>query len=149
VLLVLTFFSHSYVGAIVGYADGGAIVSIENCFSDSRVESDGNYVGGLVGMSVATIQLKNVYNLGTVIAGSFAGGIAGYLYVGRIKVINAYNMGTISMPSSSYRGGGLVGYVNSSEDASFENCFNDRIRYWRTLYWRHCGRCWRDLFIDG
>jgi Listeria/Bacterioides repeat len=118
------FFSHSYVGAIVGYADGGAIVSIENCFSDSRVESDGNYVGGLVGMSVATIQLKNVYNLGTVIAGSFAGGIAGYLYVGRIKVINAYNMGTISMPSSSYRGGGLVGYVNSSEDASFENCFN-------------------------
>ena len=118
------FFSHSYVGAIVGYADGGAIVSIENCFSNSRVESDGNYVGGLVGMSVATIQLKNVYNLGTVIAGSVAGGIAGYLYVGRIKVINAYNMGTISMPSSSYRGGGLVGYVNSSEDASFENCFN-------------------------
>jgi uncharacterized repeat protein (TIGR02543 family) len=118
------FFSHSYVGAIVGYADGGAIVSIENCFSNSRVESDGNYVGGLVGMSVATIQLKNVYNLGTVIAGGVAGGIAGYLYVGRIKVINAYNMGTISMPSSSYRGGGLVGYVNSSEDASFENCFN-------------------------
>lgn len=118
------FFSHSYVGAIVGYADGGAIVSIENCFSNSRVESDGNYVGGLVGMSVATIQLKNVYNLGTVIAGSVAGGIAGYLYVGGVKVINAYNMGSVSIPSSSYRAGGLVGYVNSSEDASFENCFN-------------------------
>ena len=118
------FFSHSYVGAIVGYADGGAIVSIENCFSNSRVESDGNYVGGLVGMSVATIQLKNVYNLGTVIAGSVAGGIAGYLYVGGVKVINAYNMGSVSIPSSSYRAGGLVGYVNSNEDASFENCFN-------------------------
>jgi Listeria/Bacterioides repeat len=118
------FFSHSYVGAIAGFVGSGANVIIENCFSNSRIESDGDYAGGLVGMSVANILFKNVHNLGTVIAGSVAGGIAGYLYVGRIKVINAYNMGTVSMPSSSYRAGGLVGYVNSSEDASFENCFN-------------------------
>ena len=122
------FFSHSYVGAIAGFVGSGANVIIENCFSNSRVESDGNYAGGLVGMSVANILLKNVHNLGTVIAGGNAGGIVGSMSAGRMEFVNAYNMGAISLRSKSsdapYYVGGIVGSAYPSVEISFENCFN-------------------------
>lgn len=117
-----------YVGAFVGFIEGGSVVNIENCYSHSRIESHGFAVGGFVGYSLANVQLKTVHNLGPVMGARFIGGLVGYLNGQNLKIINAYNMGAITSvaedPDDSYDVGGLVGYINADDELLVENCFN-------------------------
>ncbi|WP_347332545.1 GLUG motif-containing protein [Marinimicrobium locisalis] len=90
---------HSYVGALVGYADA---TIIDGVFSTGRVRGNSTNVGGLVGRITGGGQLRNAFSTGSVASqSSRVGGLVGFLYTGEIK--SSYSTGHVE------GAGGLLG----------------------------------------
>ena len=117
--------SAAYTGGIVGYLDGGGVVS--NCVVSSSVSADGSiaessydnsHLGGVVGY-VNNGTVKDCILSGHVRAvGSCAGGIVGTIIKGDVlgcEVDRAYIYGDLA------RVGGIVGYVGGV-GCTIENC---------------------------
>ena len=98
----------SYVGGIVGSANGGEIVNATNRV-ESSVTATGNGIGGIVGYvsSGNTVTIVNAGNCATVgrTGSNNVGGIIGTVG-GTAEVINCYNSGVIT---SSGNIGGIAG----------------------------------------
>ena len=108
--------TRSYVGNIVGYANG---VIISNCGAEETEVSGSFSVGGIVGNVSGTATITNCYNTGSVSGSSHSvGGIVGSAY--RITITNCYNTGSVGRFSDNV--GGIVGSV--SETATITNCYN-------------------------
>ena len=72
---------HDYVGGLVAASEGGGDVRIENCGNEANTSGTMN-VAGIIGvnmLSAAHIIIRNVYNTGFVLAGSYNGTVSGWL----------------------------------------------------------------------
>ncbi|MCF7833648.1 MAG: T9SS type A sorting domain-containing protein [Candidatus Marinimicrobia bacterium] len=98
------------VGAIVG----GNLTSgtINNCFSSGSVNSIAEYVGGLIGLSNATIT--NSYSSCSVNANNYVGGLVGS---NSVSVNQSYSSGSVT---GMQHVGGLVGY----NPGTVRNCYS-------------------------
>ncbi len=106
--------NNAFAGGISGYMTNSA--SIANCYNTGDVDGYGNYVGGIAGyMYNSSNQVTNSYNLGSVKANQYAGGISGYHRYGTTS--NCYNAGAIT--ANSYARG-ISGYWISG---SRINCY--------------------------
>ena len=114
------------VGGLAGTTYNAAI--FEDCYNTGSVNGGSNpYVGGLVGFfhygSGSTENyIKRSYNTGSVIGGSYVGGLFG-TYESNGVSEECYNTGSVS--GTSYVGG-LVGYRNltGSSEKIIKNCYN-------------------------
>lgn len=108
-----------------GIAADAYDVHFTNCANTGWISSYGDYVGGIAGGRVFTVD--GCYNSGVISGVERIGGIVGYTVQGTssCEVRNCYNMGTIS--GTEYAGGivGWMKYGGSAVDAcTVENCYN-------------------------
>ena len=81
----------SFVGGIVGQADGGLVGSlVENCWSSGSVSAATKIAGGIVGNNINDAVVKYCYSTATVSAPAYAGGIVGQA-MGRVEYCAALN----------------------------------------------------------
>ena len=133
--------SHTFIGGVVGWNDGG---SVTNCCNTGSVTGNGCHVGGVVGgnegpvtdcyntgsvngaMQVGGVvgyssfgDVTNCYNTGDVTGGSNVGGVAGSNSSGGIT--NCYNTGSVN---GAMQVGGVVGHNGYNRKGSATNCYN-------------------------
>lgn len=119
----------SDVGGIVGglSAFGKQDAVVENCTFEGEVTSNW-YAGGIAallsgGKEVQAI-VRNCTNLGSVTGQADAGGIAGATLSSGIRLENSLNRGKVlSLDTSVYASGGILGYANVS--VTIGNCTNE------------------------
>jgi hypothetical protein len=100
-----------------GSPSGGVL--IDNCVNYGTIKAK-TYASGICANPASNAKVINCKNYGDCISwDSTAGGICGAVYVGRKEIINCKNYGRIS---SSWFGGGIVGYIVS--DAVVRGCEN-------------------------
>lgn len=102
------------VGALVGWN----LSTVSNCYSMGSVESDGYYIGGLVGYNGNKGMVLNCFSTGSVSGYRIVGGLIGGNYSG--TVLNCYSMCSVSV-SNDYVGG-LIGY--NGIDGMVTNCYS-------------------------
>lgn len=96
-------------GAVAGKKESGGIAAyssgtIEKCCNKAEVTASDGYAGGICGYNYeGSVLLGSCYNLGTVSAGTYAGGIAGKAYNSEMR--DCYNAGVVL----SERAGGILG----------------------------------------
>ena len=109
------------VGGIVGKASGDLV--IENCWSNSQIESNWTYVGGIVGYGNSkNVTISHCLNTGgltyTGAADSYFGGIVGSscsasatsdFTTSLLQITDCLNVGTISGTSAQTFMGGVIG----------------------------------------
>ncbi len=112
-----------YVGGIAGYA-GRIENAINNgdVISTSIIVEDGvsrSYVGGIAGYCTAIINSRNTTSIVVNNAGSFVGGLVGYLKVnGSDQLTGNVNLGDVQGKDSV---GGIVGYATMSPVKTNDN----------------------------
>ncbi len=121
-----------YVGGIAGYAgkidnatNNGEIVSIAIIVENGASKS---YVGGIAGYCTSITNSKNTINITVANAGSFVGGLVGYLRVdGNEQLSGNENLGNVQGKDSV---GGIVGYATMSTkrtDNNFNYSFSNNV----------------------
>lgn len=123
----------SYVGALVGYLQGGAIVSGCRIAGDVTVTGLEGSTGGIAGRVVTSAKIEYSVNEATVSAAGpsnlFVGGIAGVVG-SEGYVVNCVNKGNVtgerdSGESNAIYIGGITGcFGASSAGGIVENCYN-------------------------
>ncbi len=112
-----------YVGGIAGYAgkidsatNNGDIVSTAIIVEDGASRS---YVGGIAGYCTSITNSKNTTNIVVANAGSFVGGLVGYLKINGNEQLNGNeNLGDVQGKDSV---GGIVGYATMSTKKTDDN----------------------------
>lgn len=117
------------VGGIVGILTG-VTASITNVYNLGTVtafnKDEGNSMaGGIVGQVSGALELKNVFNNGSVVGYNVKGGIAGILSGGSAVLVNAYNTGKIqSLEEETEYTGAIIGrYAGVVEDFTYANIY--------------------------
>jgi len=104
-----------YVGLFGEIDDSEAVICnvgiVDSYFSGS------SYVGAVAGESTANIS--NCWSSSRVIGESYVGGIVGYVFGERIRVIDCYNSGHVSGEDGV---GGIIGYAVT--DTTVTGCYN-------------------------
>lgn len=112
------------IGGLVGELYQG---SIKNCWVTGTVEGrnsnvNNRFVGGLVGLFNANdkqgLNIENCYTMTTIRGYSYVGGIAGYLYSG--KIINSFASGRLTV-NDPYTVGGISCGTQSDVINSYYN----------------------------
>ena len=108
-----------YVGALVGSANNNVIV--DNCYTESTVNSQGAYAGGIVGSCETSSSIKNSYSCSIVSAlGANVGGLVGNS--ANSSVSNSYSVSTINGQKAN--AGGCIGRVLNS---NISNCYSEGV----------------------
>ncbi len=130
----------TYTGGLVGFAkvgnssgystsgNGTEKIVMNNCVNDGKVEAEGDYVGGIAGMVIRSmncggLELKNLGNEKEIYGANYVGGIFGCLegdYYA-ISLDESYNSGNIK---GDILVGGLVGRVISDSSVTTSNLYN-------------------------
>ena len=123
------FRTDGYVGGMVGKMDYSKGSTISNCINDARVESNGCYIGGIVGGTKSEsgcgswLGITNCTNTGAV-AGQgdarFIGGIIGFPCYTTMVIENCTTTGNIS--GDDYIGGIYGSFSNNHETMEIRNC---------------------------
>jgi len=104
-----------YVGGLVGSQSG----TITSSYTNITVQGN-NYVGGLVGKNEGNVS--KCYSAGSITGKSKVGGLLGY---NSSEISDCYSISNIVITNEtedSYSGG-LIGYMESSEDCLVNNCY--------------------------
>lgn len=132
------FTSTTYLGSVVGLAEGGSYDTL-HCTDDVLVESESKQLGGIIGRlskSGATYTVSNSWFDGQVKAtaatatSTYCGGIVGSLIQGTLNISNCLNTGSVSYTyttaSEAYLmvGGICGGTMNNTAFLDMSNCFN-------------------------
>ena len=108
----------TYVGGLVGYAEGGTITS---CYSSGTVHSSGQMTGGLGGMFDHATVSNSYSSCGVSSDISSTGGFVGYLS-GSVTINRCYASGNVSANSDYANCGGFVGFINA--DNTVNDCYS-------------------------
>ena len=110
--------AESFVGAVVGYNDGGTVV---NCHSDNGVlRSSDQYLGGVVGMSSGVVIACS--NTSTVnCTSSYMSSTGGIVGVSENNVLACFNSGSVSGMHTGVAG--VVGLIGA-ENVNILSCYN-------------------------
>ena len=116
--------AHSYVGGIVGKANGNVVIS--KCFNKSQINATASYatdtnlrafIGGIVGYATGSVSIERSYNQGGLTMNAPGeGGIVGYTE-GRVSY--CYNAGSLGGDDCI---GGIIGIANG---ATVVNSYNN------------------------
>lgn len=112
--------SKSYVGGIIGYKNGYTHQNMG--IVDSRITSNGQYVGGIVGSLWGTLQYcyaNNVEVTGT----NSVGGVAGYGANGTAVYVTS----NAKVTATNAYAGGVIGYIAYSDP--LESSLTIKLRY--------------------
>lgn len=105
--IVDSYFSGNYAGAITAR---GYNLHIENCSIQALIEGD--ISGGIVGLAVGKLTIKNSSHSGKIIdpplVGYYRGGIVGIFHSGKAFIINSYHIGEVDGAGWS---AGLFGFI--------------------------------------
>lgn len=124
--------SGAYLGALVGYLQGGAHVTGVNVADSVTVSGVGGSNGGIAGRVVTNSTIEYCVSNATVIidgANAYIGGITGVAGNGG-SVIYCVNNGSVTANRSSgtdtaFYAGGIVGCIGaSSVGGTVDNCYN-------------------------
>lgn len=127
----------SYAGGVIGLTEVTTLIentgnrkeaNNANLVGGKNVES--NYVGGLVGCSTSSLQLKSVESTGYItVAGNHVGGLVGQ---GKVVELNDASLGVVTVEGSSMVGG-LIGSI-------IDGSFSIQSDTSRVLFNGHIGR---------
>lgn len=81
----------NFAGAIAGYICMNTL--IEGCSNEGMIESNRNYIGGIIGFSEGQNSIINCFNGGKIYGHRCVGGIVGFFEGG--SIYNVYNKGEI------------------------------------------------------
>jgi hypothetical protein len=114
--------STSFAGGIVGRTSSGT-TPIINCDNSGNIEG-GEFIGGIVGLSVASDNITACRNSGN-IKGTYAGGIMGYHDTNFPCTITAcYNTGSVNN-TKAFGVGGIIGEIAGEIASSVVNaCYS-------------------------
>jgi len=105
--IVDSYFNGELAGAITA---GGYNLHIENCSIQALIEGD--ISGGIVGLAVGKLTIKNSSHSGKIIdpplVGYYRGGIVGIFHSGKAFIINSYHIGEVDGAGWS---AGLFGFI--------------------------------------
>ena len=116
--------SGDYTGGIIGYQNdwSSGNFNINNCYALSNINSQRNYVGGLVGKNKTSLSTSDCYFSGSIIGNDYVGGIAGN---GGLNITNSYS--NASIVSGRNYVGGIAGYLNSSSTVKSCVATNEKV----------------------
>lgn len=106
----------SGVGGFVGLLNG----TVERCWANSTVNSNGAYAGGLFGFDGSKSTVRNCWTMGNVTASQKAGGIGGGLIRAESAIYNCFSLADVR---ASFVVAGIAGHCNL--DAKNGNTTND------------------------
>lgn len=111
------------VGAFVGNVDAtGSLTIVDSHNSGYVYGSYSSNDGGLVGLAEGPIEIRNSYNIGTVVGTSYyTGGILGQS-TSNVTLVNCYNRGNVKIDNGSFVSG-LVGSISSGQ-GTVKNSYN-------------------------
>lgn len=109
--------ANNYAGGLVG-ATTTVANSYTNSYNDGSVRARVNYAGGII-PSLSAGTFTNCYNLDSVSAVSYAGGIVGNTLTNVIPFQSCYNEGNVQ--STADIAGGIVGFLTKG---TFLSCYN-------------------------
>ena len=121
---------HAFTGGLIGNASS---ITIENCYVDILLETDGGYAGGFVGLNAYNgATILNSYATGTMVVRGIGGGL-----IGRSQD-NESSLAMYSSYSDMYMYddgpgvilGGLIGHFDGFYDMN--DCYWDREKSWCT-----------------
>ncbi len=104
-----------YVGGIMAYMGTNSVV--DRCVNNAEVEASGNYVGGIAATGMATANLTNSYNTGSVKGNKYCAGLLGNAVP---KVSNCFSIGEIEGDGI---GACLYGSATTIKEGQVENVF--------------------------
>ena len=113
------------VGAIVGWLNGGTLVTVSNTLNNSRIETAATVAGGLVGLATGYIRLEQCVNWGYVGGKKQIGGIVGVMTGNDVAITNAYSEGVVESTSETANvtfAGGIVGQAGGN--VALKNVYN-------------------------
>lgn len=104
------------VGGLVGWLNG----TIERCWADAQVESNANYVGGLVGYENSAADnpisvIQDCWTSGSVKGPQRLGGIIGGIIKEKTEIRNCF---TTSSVEATFAIGGIAGHCNLDKGSS-------------------------------
>ena len=111
------------IGGILGYVEGAASATIENCDNTGNIEGTAGAIGGIVG-NLANGELKSCVNSGNITGSNNIGGIAGTII--EVTIDGCTNSGAVSAPQNSEDAmliGGIVGNT-TNQTLAIKNCVN-------------------------
>lgn len=140
--------SNSNAGGVVGQANGGEGITMNNCWFDGSVTNTSNTTagrrsGGLIGFTLVNTDIANCLNSGTIDVTAytctnnetsktvqpFAGGLVGYTYkLASTNVSNSMNVGQVKYSNATTSGyGSIIGYAAGNTEitntyATSESC---------------------------
>ncbi|MBR6613829.1 MAG: hypothetical protein IKK84_03585 [Clostridia bacterium] len=125
------------VGGIVGEISGSSAMTISKCYNYGNITSNYQQVGGIAGSSEmgegASLIITDCVNNGKIhakkpekefvdnVSIGFAGGITGWLGIGKNEIINCTNNGTVISDDSTV--GGISGEID--DGAKITKCTNN------------------------
>ncbi|MCW3787946.1 T9SS type A sorting domain-containing protein [Plebeiibacterium sediminum] len=108
------------VAALVGIMTGGLI---EECYVSNSYIKGGDHVGSLVGQTTSDALIKNCYASAYILCTSYnTGGLVGSAKTSTVS--KCYFSGFVRGMGSSWRSGGLVGYIENGYLPVVEYCVN-------------------------
>ena len=115
--------SYSYVGGIVGYANGtsDSRIAISNCTNGAAINGTGSQRGGVAGYITYT-DLIDCKNTAAINGASYIGGVVGQFYYSTAD--NCTNSGNVTGTSTNV--GGICGYSygSSTGHCTYTKCSN-------------------------
>ena len=113
--------TYRYAGGIVGHANGAGTLTIQDCYTTSKVTAANGWAGGISGDHyVGVTQIYNCYSTAEVSANFGAGGIVGQvnadgLDVQKCAVFNAAIIATATDNNEHYSSGAVVAYAKGKK----------------------------------
>lgn len=100
-----------YIGGLFGYSSSRE--TIASCFNTGNVTASVSHAGGLAGMGNAAFS--DVYNMGSVTAPNYSGGLIALPTAGNTTINRAYNAGCVTATADSASVGNILGVSTSNE----------------------------------
>lgn len=121
------------IGGIIGKIYGDNICKVENVVNYIDIYSEKGNAGGIVGINSTgnNVKIKNCVNYGKIANNDYtngmnesAGGIIGFIYAGKITIVNCSNYGEVyGKDNYGYDGtGGIIGGCWSADVNVYNTC---------------------------
>ncbi|MBQ9791737.1 MAG: hypothetical protein IJW28_04035, partial [Clostridia bacterium] len=108
--------STGYIGGIIGHLSNTFEIGVNGSIingSSGYIESEANFVGGIIGYANAAITSKGlISNVANIVGAHYVGGIIGYANSDITFQSNITNSGAIMVTGN--RIGGIIGYANKT-----------------------------------
>lgn len=109
--------TNGVAGGLIG--SGDALITLQESYNNGNITSSNGSAGGLIGSSKSS-KLWDCYNLGTIVAKTYAGGLVATNTLPNTSITNSYVGGFVRVTNDSIDGrvGAFIGYSPSTSIGS-------------------------------